>query len=470
MSEESESAETTDAQNSLNSRLMKGGTCIVLGRLIGTALGFISNAILARSLRDGFGTFGVAVTLLNCGGILSRLGMDRTIIRFAGQALALNHKDAAKRSLVLGLRIAVANSFVVAILAWLVFPRIAERLGIPAEIAKSLPIGIFLLALLHVCSESMRSFHENRLPALFAAYGTGPLLNIVFLALIATVSTTSDRLITYFNCYQLSILLLLPFAIFALTKVAKLGLKAAVPKPASKMTLDIQTKGTVKFASMLSVGSSIAGSDTLQFLLAQSHILIAGAFCNSTEVDNYNAARLLNTLVATPLFLANQAVASSIPELHIQRRQSDLQRTLQTTATFAAIPTLMVSALFFLVPVRILELAFGDGFGLAAPLLMALTIGNLFFAWTGPCALTLSLTGEQNLVLVVNILAGAVLLIGGSAAAVGYGAIGLALVAAAVQAVSNMALWWLTRRNSGVWTNATVNLASLRLPKLFRMK
>jgi hypothetical protein len=65
----------------------------------------------------------------------------------------------------------------------------------------------------------------------------------------------------------------------------------------------------------------------------------------------------------------------------------------------------------------------------------------------------LTMTGRHRVVVLVNVVSAAVLVLGGTAGALLLGAPGLAAGSAASLALQNGVLWWLARRELGIWTH-----------------
>jgi O-antigen/teichoic acid export membrane protein len=454
-------SDAKNSQNSVNRRLRQSGIWIVFWRLVGTVLGLITNVAVSHLLSPAaFGGFVVALNVINGGGIIARFGADRSIIKLAGRAFAVGERSVGLRALRLGLSLATISSLIVGAVVYFALGPFMDRLGLDGSLTALVSLGIMAVALLHVFVESHRVFQEVRVPALLAAYGTGPVLNLVFLIFLACTIWSTPSLFSTLTAYVVSIALLLPPALFSLYRFAAKPSEAPGDETTVTGHVSLSTKG------MLLVSLSIAATDVLQFCLSQSQVLIAGAFCNADEVSLYATARLLTTLVVTPLFLASQSVSALIPELHARQQQEELQRVLRTSATVAAIPTVLVSLVFMITPEPILGLLFGDFYRSAGPLLAMLSLGGLFYAWTGPCATVLVLTGGHNQVLLVNMASAFTNVVGGLLVARQFGAYGLAVVTAGVQIVSNVALLLIARKSCGVWTHSYFNL----LPVLQRLR
>lgn len=441
------------AQRNLNSRLRQSGIWIVFWRVVGTLLGLITNVAVSHLLSPAaFGGFVVALNVINGGGIIARFGADRTILKLAGRSFAVGQRNEGFRAIKLGLMLAAVSSVVVGSLIYFALAPFMKSLGLDDSLTGLVALGVMSVALLHVAVESHRAFQEVRVPAMLAAYGTGPVLNIAFLVFLGFTLRSTPTLYSTVACYVIAMAILLPPALVSLSRFAASYSKSSVN------TEVVAGHSIVSTTGMLLVSLSIAATDVLQFCLSQSQLLIAAAFCNADEVSLYATARLLTTLVVTPLFLASQSVSALIPELHARQQHEELQRVLRTAATVAAIPTVLVSLVFMIMPGPVLGLLFGDFYQSAGPMLAVLSLGGLFYAWTGPCATVLLLAGGHNLVLVVNIASAVVNVVGGLLVARQYGAYGLAVVTAGVQIVSNVAFLLIAKKSSGVWTHTYFNL------------
>jgi O-antigen/teichoic acid export membrane protein len=441
------------AQRSLNSRLRHSGIWIVFWRVVGTLLGLITNVAVSHLLSPAaFGGFVVALNVINGGGIIARFGADRTILKLAGRSFAVGQRNEGFRAIRLGLSLAVVSSVVVGAVIYFALGRFMQSLGLDDSLTGLVALGVMSVALLHVAVESHRAFQEVRIPAMLAAYGTGPVLNIAFLVFLGFTIRSTPTLFSTVACYVIAMAVLLPPALISLSRFATRYSQTSGDVEAIAGHSIVSTK------AMLLVSLSIAATDVLQFCLSQSQLLIAAAFCNADEVSLYATARLLTTLVVTPLFLASQSVSALIPELHARQQHDELQRVLRTAATLAAIPTVLVSLVFMIMPGPVLGLLFGDFYQSAGPMLAVLSLGGLFYAWTGPCATLLLLAGGHNLVLLVNIASAVVNVVGGLLVARHYGAYGLAVVTAGVQIVSNVAFLLIAKKSSGVWTHTYFSL------------
>ena len=119
----------------------------------------------------------------------------------------------------------------------------------------------------------------------------------------------------------------------------------------------------------------------------------------------------------------------------------------------AAVPALLALGALTFFPGAVISAVFGGAYTGAESTLLVLAIGHLVLVLSGNPQQVLTMTGRHRTVLVVN-LASALALVGiGVSGAIFFGAPGLAAGSAASLVLQNGALWWLARRELGIWTH-----------------
>ncbi|MDH5225129.1 MAG: oligosaccharide flippase family protein, partial [Actinomycetota bacterium] len=85
---------------SVRRRLLSGSAWVLSTRVLGLALGLAMNALLARLLAPAeFGSFLLINTMVVIGSTLSELGLDRAVVRFTAESLAINQPGRARDSI-----------------------------------------------------------------------------------------------------------------------------------------------------------------------------------------------------------------------------------------------------------------------------------------------------------------------------------------------------------------------------------
>jgi O-antigen/teichoic acid export membrane protein len=433
-------------------RLVSGGVWVVAGRISGVGLTFLANMLLARwwLAPEPFGQFLLVLSIISMLCILARGGLDRFLIRYIPAGLARRDVGLVGGVLRLSFLTGLTVSVAVSMLAFGLLAALHGTLQLPVPILWIIAGAVPVFTMLYLTAESFRGFHQLRLASLFQPHA-GPLTTALFLLALFAVMGVFPSLFAALTCYLVSAALVLPAAAACLAGTARRQLAGA-----SLTREDESQRFSLK--QLLSFCAPIAVSDTLGFLTINAGLWIVAVCCSGEDLARFGAARQLQLLAGLPLHLVNLTVISSIPELHAGGHRRRLQRMLRVAASVALLPTLLMLLTFVIAGEPILGAIFGMFYRDARWILVILVAGQLVSTWTGGCVNTLLLTGWQTLVARLNLAFMVVLLGLGTAAASSGGAVGVAVVSAAVMAGFNLLAWLLVRIKLGVWTHATWRL------------
>jgi O-antigen/teichoic acid export membrane protein len=192
------------------------------------------------------------------------------------------------------------------------------------------------------------------------------------------------------------------------------------------------------------------------FALGQADVWIVGAFLGQEDVAVYGAAARLVALVAIPLLVFNAFVPPMVAEMHAQGRRGELERMLRSTATLGGIPSFFAFALFVLAGGQLLSLLFGDYYGVGAPVLAVLSLGQFARVWCGSSGTALVMTGHQRTVMVVTVVGGLVAVAVAVATVGQYGILGVAAATSVGNALQSILSWLMARRATGMWTHVSL--------------
>jgi O-antigen/teichoic acid export membrane protein len=131
----------------------------------------------------------------------------------------------------------------------------------------------------------------------------------------------------------------------------------------------------------------------------------------------------------------------------------DLGKFLRSTATYAAVPATLALIALVLFPGQVLRIAFGAEYAAASTIVLVMIVGHVVLVLSGNPPYILTMTGQQRIVLIVNLGAAIVMVVLGTLGALTYGATGLAAGSSASLIVQHGLLWWLARRKLGLWTH-----------------
>jgi len=197
-------------------------------------------------------------------------------------------------------------------------------------------------------------------------------------------------------------------------------------------------------------------SGVTAFVQGWSALWIVGAYLPQERVALYFAALRLVALVSTPLILVAMVVPPFVAELYAVGRHEQLQRVLRATATLAGIPAFAVLLGFVLFGAFVLEQVYTPAYREAATVLSVLSVGYLINVWTGPCGVTLAMTGHQRTMMVSTGVSAALSVVGTFLVVSRFGITGAAAVSCAATILLNVWQWLAARYHTGLWTHATI--------------
>lgn len=438
-------------------RLTGKAAAVVLSRLVGIASNVLLTLILARTLPEGeLRDYSLFISFLSVGAIFAAFGQNEAALRFIAEHLSLGNLALSGRYWRAARMIALCSSLVAAALVcgflaiddW----RLAESIR-PFILYLTMFGGVALLAWQMVAAESLRGYQQVGLASLFSGgLAGGPissfLLLLVTTGMAVTGTLTLERVLL---AYVGAIAITLPIPLYLLQKRSD-----SLPSSPSSST---GSEGAFSQATstLLSVGSVLMLTQLLSYALQSADLWVGGALLQDDKesLDYYYAAKRLVLLIAMPVQMATLTVISSIPDLYAQRKLSELQKLLQTTALIAAIPSLIAALPLLIAPEWTLSVILKERFVAAAPCLQILVIGYIVLVVTGNPQQALTMTGYHRVAMAVNLIACGLLFGLGYWMTQHWGIKGLAFAATVSLSAQNLLLWGLARRLTGVWTHVT---------------
>jgi O-antigen/teichoic acid export membrane protein len=201
-------------------------------------------------------------------------------------------------------------------------------------------------------------------------------------------------------------------------------------------------------------------NQVLAFASQQFDVLLAGGLLTSAEVGLYGTAKRSLLTAAMPVQMAALTVVASVPRLYAQSRTGELQKLVRGAATAAAVPALLALAFLVLFCRPILSFLLRDEYAAASGIVVILALGYLALVALGNPQYVLTMTGRHRAVLVVNVISAVLMMSVGTIGGRLYGAVGLAGASALSMTLQNGLLWWIARRELGIWTHVTLQPAA----------
>ena len=434
------SDETALTLGSVRRRLLTGSAWVLGARVLGLGLGIVMNGLLARLLDPaGFGAFLLTSTMVVIGSTVAKVGMDRTVVRFAAESLATGDLGRARHSIRMAVAwAAMASAAVAAILAlgvgqWF----FGTVLGQPL-VATVVPIAsgwLFATAMQSVFAESFRGLSRFGHAAVFHTFATDLATVAVLGAVFVGARTASLEAVVGLMAAVAAVVLALTGVILART------------------VRTLHGPGRLERSELFRVARPLLVTNLGIYLLGHGvDLWILGAFQSAEEVSLYGAAAKLVVFVATPMIIFSGVIPPLVAELHAQGRTRRLERTLRVGATIVGVPALLVLVVCVLAAPLVLEIVYGPFYRQAAPILLVMSLSRVIAVWTGSCGIALMMTGHQGDMMRTTVLSAVVSIGGGLLLAGRFGAMGVAVATSTAQVLQNLSQLVLARRRLGIWT------------------
>ena len=448
--------------SSLRHRLLSGSAWAFGGKIGATAIGVVTNSLLAHMLSlEEFGAYLLAFSIVSVGAVIGSLGLPKTMVQFVAENMVLEQPGRARRAIYTALGLGVLGTLGVG-LAYLLIggDLIGEYLfHSPLLVAVTgLTAGWMAISVMQeIMAETFRGFHDIRMATLLGGLATGGksgglIMRVMLLAYLVLLWSTSGEtdlrtvMLASIGSGAASALLAV---LLLYRRVASLDEQGA-ENP-------ISAKDTLRDAF-----PTLIISLTSFVLLTTSDLWILGAFRSEGEVAVYGAAARLVALIGMPLLIANLVLPPIIAEMYARGKTTELERTLRSYSTMCGVPSLLLLIAFMLLGGPILGLVYGSDYQSGTMVLVLLSVGKLAAVWSGSCGAVLQFTGHQRSLLRVNLLISPLFVIGALLVVREYGPIGVASMSAAGLVLQNVVMVMVAKRKTGIWTHVSLSLSPLR--------
>lgn len=419
-----------------------------IGRLGVLGFGLLAQALIARLLApEAFGSYTLILSAAGLIALICQLGLPQSTVRHIARAAAAPEGSQARSALSTSITFTLLAAAVGSVLAlWpvgglvdLVFPtvRVEPVLGLFAAL-----VGVRILD--NIAPELFRGLRDFRNGSIFGGF-----LNQALLAAV----TGAVLLLTGTAPLQVALAITIATSAAGLVTAAVLLWRRlrSLPEARKAPLLDPEV-----------VSPAIWVAAVISFAIIQLDLWVVGALGDGREVALYSAAFRLAFLVTAPLTIVNFVVPPLVVELLAKGERDRLRLVVQTVATVAGAPALVMLVVFGAFGAVTCALVYGDFYAVAGTPLALLAVGKLAGVLAGPCGLTLIMSGGQRANLVILAINMAVTL---PLQVVGFQVAGLAGLAAATSigfALQQAHLVIAVRRRIGVGTE-------FNLPQTWRL-
>ncbi len=419
---------TPSNQNSLLSLGLK----TAITRVFSALFAFLLTIIISRTTDASIaGQFFFLFNLVSLTAIVSQLGFDVSLVKY--NAIAFSNANVQQQSD--NYRIALIRSLAFCLVASLVlfsvftlFPDTFNKTQAP-KIA--LVAALLCVPFLVVGQTNSRVLQASKkvISSLFALQLGVSMLMVLFTVMLDILGKQSIS--------NLMAALLLACVIVAVTSTFNWFSSENYCRPKTTPNLEL-----VASAKQVWIGSIFTN------ILQWGSLVIAGLFISASELGLLAAAQRTSLLIGFVLITINFIVAPMFASLYKNGEMSKLRNLSRVACRMniaAALIPVLVCTLF---PAFVMEF-FGEEFIAAAPLLVALSLGQLINVATGSVGFLLLMSGHERTMKYITICSGTISISLLIVLCQSHGVLGAAWAMATGMAIQNLAALYFVKRYLG---------------------
>ena len=421
-----------------NEILSKGSSAFIF-KIIGSLLGYVFLLLATREAgAEAWGIFALCLAVLNIASIISRFGLDISLLRYISEFLPDLSKvrDLVKKGVwlvfILSFGVSCCLYFLSEIISTLVFqkPNLAPFIRIISFTV--IPFSLSLLI-----AQSFRGLKEIK-HFVFFSQPARYLFAIIFLVILTCFGIIDKEMIPIYS-YVIGMFFVFFIGAFLLIKKIN-GLKG--------LTFSVSIPKMIKTASPMMLSSSI------YLLITWIDTIMIGIYLNESDVGIYNVAIRVSGLVSFGLAAISSISAPKFSETYNNGNKEEFKKVVHESSRlifFSTIPLMIIIALFN----KYILLFFGKEFIAGAAVLYILLVGQFSNTFSGSLTFILQMTGNEKIFrnvitlgLIVNIVLNLILI-------PRFGIIGAAIASASSLIVWNFLAVIYIRKAFGFWTFET---------------
>ncbi|NPA52252.1 MAG: flippase [Aquificae bacterium] len=371
--------------------ILKGSSIAFILRIVGIIAGYIFTLIITRNYgAEAMGIFALSLTLFQISSVLSRLGMDTALLRFAAE-----YSSQGKWNIVIdiykkALKLVVPFSLIISVLIFVFSPYIAEyffKKPYLASYFQLISIGILPLVLLYIHAEGLRGL--KKIKEYMLLQQTGIFVIASLLQGLITVLYLSGKVLiapakTPIVSYIISVFLLSITAYFVWRKYIK---------PYFHSARNISQSPSYKY--ILSVSIPMLFSSSLALIMGWTDTIVLGIFRAEEEVGVYNVIIRIASILILPLTAINAIVAPKISGYYWNNEKILLYKLMQISSKLNLVFSSLIFFILMIFGENILKF-FGETFVRGNFSLIILLFGYFFNSYFGNVGAFLNMTGNQR--------------------------------------------------------------------------
>jgi len=359
--------------------LLKGGGATFLMKIFGMGFGYLLAILITNNYgAQFFGQYVTALLVLEILSIVSRLGIDTSVIRLLSSFVIKNetakiHKLYLRVSIIL-----LLSSSIFALFTYLFSEAIAQFLNASSSHIKLISYIVVPLVLYYLNAQALRGL--KKIAAFSFLNNVALVLGTLVLVLTGDAIFNSKELPIF--AYVTSVVLMAFLSFFLWYKYSR------------HFKLDL-SQSVIGSSTLIKISIPLLLGQSMMLIMGKIDILMLGAIIDQESVGIYNAALKLSMLAYVGLMAINSIAAPKFAELNESGNLEALKSLVQKSTKTIFWITLPVVLIFAFLPSQILSV-FGEEFQIATYSLIILSVGKMFSAICGSVGTLLQMSGNQK--------------------------------------------------------------------------
>ena len=417
--------------------LLKGASSTLMIKLFGLVVGY-GFAIYITNQYGAFvfGQYVTALLVVEILSIISRLGIDTSLVRFISKYAKNGSVNLINQLYFKSVALVTFSAIFFTLLLLFFSVEIAEFMNLNRDYLLIVSFSFIPLVLFYMNVQAIRGL--KKMLSYSFLNNVAITLGVFILLVLFSMFTTSEMLPIYAYVSSVFILTLLSYFLWFNHKA-----KVSVENIVNEEPLSTNELLTTSFPLLL--------GQSMMIIMGKVDLFMLANMSGSVQVGIYNIALKLSMLSYMGLMAVNSIAAPKFSEIHSTGDIEALKKIVQQstkTIFWVSIPVLTILLLF---PEYILSV-FGDEFKVASYTLIILSVGKMFSAISGSVGTFLQMVGKQKVFQNILILA-AIINVGLNYLLIPTYGIGGAAIASAVSGIFWNALMIIyIKKNFGFYT------------------
>ncbi|MFC1847145.1 flippase [Chloroflexota bacterium] len=369
-------------------KIARGAGIAVVGMMLGVLFVFVTRLIIARyGLQSSYGTFSLAVVILQVAMLLSGLGLHRGATRYIAHFRGGDDKASIRATMFSSLRFSIFASIIVGLVVYFSADYVSINFFNAPDLAPAMKIFAFGVPFTNL-TRMLISFFQGYDRVAPGVFFQNIVLNAITLIILIIIVTAGFSFNTVFYAYLIAIVVTsIIIAVYTTKRLPE------------RITLTDIRRSPPVTRELLMFSLPLLGSSIVTMLMINVDTLMLGYYKTMDMVGLYNAAHPLATFISIPLTALILIYTPVATGLFSRNKMTELRRNYIVLTKWLVSLTLPVFLVVALFPEATVRLFFGQEYIGAAAALRILSIGFIFNNLLGPNAETLIAKGHPRFIL-----------------------------------------------------------------------